>query len=146
MTLRELLGFNLFLQLFDGTASYFILSRGEAELNPFVSAAIDAWGLLWASDLLEGLCLCSARYIVFDWSLPTDGAASRPDLRGDSLFGSRFLSCSSFDSLRLMKGKSHEYYIDGSYGSSQRRFSSSAARLAPLPRWVYEQLPTLQPR
>ena len=48
MTLRELLGFNLFLQLFDGTASYFILSRGEAELNPFVSAAIDAWGLLWA--------------------------------------------------------------------------------------------------
>ena len=48
MNLRELLGFNLFLQLFDGTASYFILSRGEAELNPFVSAAIDAWGLLWA--------------------------------------------------------------------------------------------------
>ena len=48
MTLRELLGFNLFLQLFNGTASYFILSRGEAELNPFVSAAIDAWGLLWA--------------------------------------------------------------------------------------------------
>ena len=36
MNLRELLGFNLFLQLFDGTASYFILSRGEAELNPFV--------------------------------------------------------------------------------------------------------------
>ena len=48
MTLRELLSVNLFLQLFDGTASYFILSRGEAELNPFVSAAIDAWGLLWA--------------------------------------------------------------------------------------------------
>jgi hypothetical protein len=35
-------------QIFDGTASYFILSRGEAELKPFVSAAIDAWGLLWA--------------------------------------------------------------------------------------------------
>jgi hypothetical protein len=48
MNLRELLGINLFLQIFDGTASYFILSRGEAELNPFVSAAIDAWGLLWA--------------------------------------------------------------------------------------------------
>jgi hypothetical protein len=48
MTLRELLGFNLFLQIFDGTASYFILARGEAKLNPFVSAAIDAWGLLWA--------------------------------------------------------------------------------------------------
>jgi hypothetical protein len=46
--LQGLLGFNLFLQIFDGTASYFILSRGEPELNPFVSAAIDAWGLLWA--------------------------------------------------------------------------------------------------
>ena len=48
MTLRALLSFNIFLQIFDGTASYFILSRGESELNPFVSAAIDAWGLLWA--------------------------------------------------------------------------------------------------
>ena len=48
MNLRELLGFNLFLQIFDGTASYFILSRGEAEMNPLVGAAIDAWGLLWA--------------------------------------------------------------------------------------------------
>jgi hypothetical protein len=48
MDLRKLLGFNLFLQIFDGTASYFILSRGEAELNPFVGVAIDAWGLLWA--------------------------------------------------------------------------------------------------
>lgn len=48
MTLRELLGFNFCLQIFDGTASYFILSRGEAELNPFVSGAIEAWGLLWA--------------------------------------------------------------------------------------------------
>jgi hypothetical protein len=48
MNLRELLGFNLFLQIFDGTASYFILSRGQGELNPFVGAAIEAWGLLWA--------------------------------------------------------------------------------------------------
>ena len=48
MNLQKLLGFNLFLQIFDGTASYFILSRGESELNPFVSAAIYAWGLEWA--------------------------------------------------------------------------------------------------
>jgi hypothetical protein len=48
MNIRALLGFNLFLQIFDGTASYLILSRGEAELNPFISAAIEAWGLLWA--------------------------------------------------------------------------------------------------
>ena len=48
MNLEGLLVFNLFLQIFDGTASYFILSRGEAETNPFVAAAIDAWGLFWA--------------------------------------------------------------------------------------------------
>jgi hypothetical protein len=48
MNLKELLVFNLFLQIFDGTASYFILARGEAELNPFVGAAIEAWGLGWA--------------------------------------------------------------------------------------------------
>jgi hypothetical protein len=48
MNLRELLGFNLLLQVFDGTASYLILSNGEAELNPLVGAAIEAWGLAWA--------------------------------------------------------------------------------------------------
>ena len=48
MTLRELLGFNIFLQVFDGMATYFILSRGGTELNPLVGAAIDAWGLVWA--------------------------------------------------------------------------------------------------
>jgi hypothetical protein len=48
MNLKELLAFNVFLQVFDGTASYFILAGGEAELNPFVSAAIEAWGLGWA--------------------------------------------------------------------------------------------------
>jgi Domain of unknown function (DUF5658) len=48
LNLEELLAFNLFLQIFDGSASYFILSRGETEVNPFVSAAIDAWGLGWA--------------------------------------------------------------------------------------------------
>lgn len=48
MTVRELLAFNLLLQLFDGAASYFILlSSGGSELNPLVSGAIDAWGLGW---------------------------------------------------------------------------------------------------
>lgn len=48
MNLRELLNFNLFLQVFDGTAAYFVLSKGASELNPLVAAAIDAWGLFWA--------------------------------------------------------------------------------------------------
>lgn len=48
VTTKRLLTLNLFLQAFDGTVSYFILSQGVLELNPFVRAAIEAWGLLWA--------------------------------------------------------------------------------------------------
>jgi hypothetical protein len=48
MNLQGLLAFNMFLQIFDGTASYFILSRGESELNPLVSATIDSLGLFCA--------------------------------------------------------------------------------------------------
>ena len=64
MNLRRLLGFNLFLQIFDGTASYFILSRGEAELNPLVSAAIEAWGLLWALVYWK-VFLCALLLILY---------------------------------------------------------------------------------
>jgi hypothetical protein len=42
-----LLAFNLLLQAFDGTASYFILSRGAIEANPLVNDAIEFWGLGW---------------------------------------------------------------------------------------------------
>jgi hypothetical protein len=48
MEFRDLLVFNLFLQVFDGTVAYFVLSKGTPELNQFVAAAIDAWGLFWA--------------------------------------------------------------------------------------------------
>lgn len=64
MNLRELLGFNLLLQVFDGTASYFILSRGEAELNPFVNAAIEAWGLVWALVYWKAL-VCSLLVVLY---------------------------------------------------------------------------------
>ena len=40
-----LLAFNLLLQAFDGTASYFLLSRGAEEANPLIEAAIQFWGL-----------------------------------------------------------------------------------------------------
>jgi hypothetical protein len=48
MNSRWLLIINLLLQGFDGTVSYFFLARGVPELNPFVGAAIESWGLLWA--------------------------------------------------------------------------------------------------
>ena len=65
MTLRELLGFNVFLQVFDGTASYFILAIGVRELNPLVAAAIDAWGLAWA--LLAWKVFTCAMVVVIYW-------------------------------------------------------------------------------
>ena len=87
MNLRELLSFNLFLQLFDGTASYFILSRGEAELNPFVSAAIDAWGLLWALVYWK-VFVCALLVILYSLRrYRSTRATARLDLRSHSLFG-----------------------------------------------------------
>src|SRR5262245_61918696 len=47
MNLRELLTFNLFLQLTDGVLSYQAFSLGAAEANPVVAAAIVNWGMIW---------------------------------------------------------------------------------------------------
>ena len=122
MNLRELLSFNIFLQLFDGTASYFILSRGESELNPFVSAAIDAWGLLWAL-VYRKVFVCALLVILYSlWRYRPTPDTARLDLRGHSLFGARLVPSFPFDSLRLMKGKIYAvFYIDCSCRSSLRR-------------------------
>ena len=45
MRLRDLLTFNLFLQLTDGLVSYRALALGAAEANPVVAAAIVNWGI-----------------------------------------------------------------------------------------------------
>ena len=44
-SLGPLLVINLLLQLFDGFASYYILSAGVPEANPLVASAIENWGL-----------------------------------------------------------------------------------------------------
>jgi hypothetical protein len=49
---------------------------------------------------------------------PAKPTTSGFNLRGHSLFGTRLLPCSSFDSSRLMKGKCHENSISGSCVSS----------------------------
>jgi len=72
--------------------------------------------------LLENLRLRSAGNSVFALALPADPDTARLDLRGHSLFGPRLVSSFPFDSLRLMKGKCHEYYIDRPRDSPQRRF------------------------
>lgn len=64
VTMKRLLVLNLFLQAFDGTVSYFILSSGVLELNPFVGAAIEAWGLVWALVYWKGL-VCGLLLILY---------------------------------------------------------------------------------
>jgi hypothetical protein len=46
MSLRDLLTFNLFLQLTDGLVSYQAFALGAAEANPVVAAAIVNWGMI----------------------------------------------------------------------------------------------------
>jgi Domain of unknown function (DUF5658) len=46
MSLRDLLTFNLFLQLTDGLVSYQSFALGAAEANPVVAAAIVNWGMI----------------------------------------------------------------------------------------------------
>lgn len=64
LTTKRLLAFNLFLQAFDGIVSYHILSSGVLELNPFVGAAIDAWGLVWALVYWKGF-VCGLLLILY---------------------------------------------------------------------------------
>ena len=46
MSVRDLLTFNLFLQLTDGLVSYQAFAQGAAEANPVVAAAIVNWGMI----------------------------------------------------------------------------------------------------
>jgi hypothetical protein len=48
MSVRDLLTFNLFLQLTDGLVSYQAFALGAAEANPVVAAAIVNW--VWFGD------------------------------------------------------------------------------------------------
>ena len=47
MSVRDLLTFNLFLQLTDGLVSYQAFALGATEANPVVAAAIVNWGMGW---------------------------------------------------------------------------------------------------
>jgi hypothetical protein len=47
MSVRDLLTFNLFLQLTDGLVSYQAFALGATEANPVVAAAIVSWGMGW---------------------------------------------------------------------------------------------------
>jgi Domain of unknown function (DUF5658) len=64
MNLRDLLSFNLFLQLTDGLLSYQALALGAAEANPLVAAAIVNWGMGWGLLYNKALA-CLLLVLVF---------------------------------------------------------------------------------
>jgi hypothetical protein len=64
MSLRDLLTFNLFLQLTDGLVSYQAFALGAAEANPVVAAAIVNWGMGWGLVYNKALA-CLLLLLIF---------------------------------------------------------------------------------
>jgi hypothetical protein len=64
MSLRDLLSFNLFLQLTDGLVSYHSFVHGAVEANPVVAAAIVNWGMVWGLIYNKALA-CLLLLLIF---------------------------------------------------------------------------------
>ena len=64
MRLRDLLTFNLFLQITDGIVSYQSFLLGAIEANPVVAAAILNWGMIWGLIYNKALA-CLLLLLVF---------------------------------------------------------------------------------
>ena len=64
MRLRDLLTFNLFLQLTDGVVSYQAFALGAIEASPVVDAAIVNWGMVWGLVYNKALA-CLLLLLIF---------------------------------------------------------------------------------
>ena len=64
MSVRELLTFNLFLQVTDGFVSYQAFALGAVEANPVVAAAIINWGMVWGLIYNKALA-CLLLLLIF---------------------------------------------------------------------------------
>jgi len=64
MRLRDLLTFNLFLQLTDGVVSHQAFALGAIEANPLVAAAILNWGVVWGLIYNKALA-CLLLLLIF---------------------------------------------------------------------------------
>jgi len=64
MSVRDLLTFNLFLQLTDGLVSYQAFALGAAEANPVVAAAIVNWGMVGGLVYNKALA-CLLLFLIF---------------------------------------------------------------------------------
>jgi len=56
--------FNLLLQIFDGLFTYYVLTRGVPEANPFIRNAIYSWGEIWAIVYWKALA-CVLLALIF---------------------------------------------------------------------------------
>src|SRR5262249_42725633 len=64
MRLRDLLTFNLFLQLTDGIVSYQAFALGAMEANPVVATAILNWRMIWGLIYNKALA-CILLLLIF---------------------------------------------------------------------------------
>jgi hypothetical protein len=64
MNLRDLLTFNLFLQLTDGVISYQAFALGAIEANPVVATAILNWGMIWGL-IYNKILACLLLLLIF---------------------------------------------------------------------------------
>jgi len=64
MSVRDLLTFNLFLQITDGVVSYQAFELGATEANPVVAAAIVNWGMGWGLVYNKALA-CLPLLLIF---------------------------------------------------------------------------------
>ena len=64
MSAKELLTFNLFLQLTDALVSYQAFTLGASEANPVVAAAIVNWGMGWGLIYNKALA-CLLLVLIF---------------------------------------------------------------------------------
>lgn len=63
-TLWFLYKFNVLLQIHDGLATYFVMTHGVPEANPFVESAIAQWGVIWGL-LYWKLLACALITLIF---------------------------------------------------------------------------------
>ena len=64
MSVKDLLMFNLFLQVTDGLISYQAFALGAAEANPVVAAAIVNWGMIGGLVYNKALA-CLLLFLIF---------------------------------------------------------------------------------
>ena len=92
MTLRDLLTFNLFLQLMDGVVSYQAFALGAAEANPVVAAAMVNWGMI-GGLIYNKMLACVLLLLIFTFGRSQPFLAMRAMTVTASVYVCAFVVC-----------------------------------------------------